>query len=143
MRRTKTTLQQIIKEEITNVLNEISFGMGHTPKSQPTHGAGVPALSVPKIVSQAIGRSIQGNPVPSDIASDPAYTADGNGLQEGEFGVRGQYIVYRSDGEFRTINAGTGEGTHKAAQALRRSDHWRENENAALPVPEDYVGVRK
>ena len=119
MHLTKSKLKQLIKEELESA-----------------------AASPAKLVSQILRRSLGSSPVPSDIASDPAYAARGYGLQEGEYNIRGQYLVYRLDGQLMTINLGAAEPQHWPLinDALRQAG-WRENESAGIPTPEDFAGA--
>ena len=124
MKLTKSRLKQIIKEELATVLHE-----AHESPS--------------RIVSQILRRSIGSAPVPPEVAADPAYAADGHGLQEGEYNIRGQYLIYRFDGQLMTLNLGDAEPRHWGlfGDALEQAG-WRENESAAIPTPEDFVGAR-
>jgi len=144
MKLTKSRLKQIIKEELATILTE-GGTLGHYsgPRAELEAEEIDLERNVAGLVSAILGRRIGPAVVPPDIASDPAYAAGGHGLQEGEYGIRGQYIVYRSEGQLKTIDTGTTGSRHWGllGDALKRAG-WRYNENAGIPTPEDFVGAR-
>ena len=120
MKLTKLKLKQIIKEEITNIVAE------KNSYESPS-----------EIATQVFGRQIGSFKVKREIASDPAYSA----LRNKEYNIRGQYLVYRSDGELKTLtfpDHHRGRHMRLIHQELEKNG-YRENENAGVPTPADYI----
>lgn len=128
MKLTKSKLEQIIKEEMEKVLYETL-----EPPSKTLSGIGVGAL-----------RGVGSAPVPSKLAAEPQNTAEGGGLKEGEYNIRGQYLVYRLNNQLMTMNLSAADDMRHwelLENALEQAG-WRYNEDAPIPVPPDYEGVR-
>jgi len=128
MKLTKSKLRQIIKEEIEKALYE--------------------ALETPSKIASELGiaalHGVGSAPVPSNLATEPTYAATGRGLKEGEYNIRGQYLVYRLNNQLMTMNlSAANEMRHwrLLGDALKQAG-WRRNENAAIPVPADYEKAR-
>ena len=116
----KQKFKQIIKEEITNIVAE-----KHSYKSPS------------EIATQVFNQRIGSFNVKPEIASDPAYSA----LRNNEYNIRGQYLVYRSDGELKTLtfpDHHRGRHMRLIHQELDKNG-YRENENAGVPTPADYI----
>ena len=123
MKLTKSKLKQIIKEEMASLLKEEFSRKGPS-----------------EIATEVFGQRIGSFSVKPDIASDPAYS----GLGDNEYNIRGQYLVYRSDGDLKTVtfpDGHTGRHMRLMHQALERNG-YRENEDAGVPTPADYSGVK-
>ena len=106
-----------------------------------------PSSSPSQIVSDITFRTASGVEFGTDYAEDPTYAPPpaGHGLGAGEYNIRGQYLIYRLDGKLRYLNldaSGIKERHYDLLHNGLKTEGWEYNENAAIPTPEDYRGVK-
>jgi len=107
-----------------------------------------PSSSPSKIVSDLTFRTAAGVEFGTDYAKDPTYapkSQGGEGLGDNEYNIRGQYLVYRLDNNLRFIDldkAGAKERHYNQLHNDLQAAGWEEKEDAAIPTPEDYRGVK-
>ena len=142
MKLTKNKLKRFIKEVMQDELDDSSF------EPSPDATAQTPQKTPSEIVGIITFRSATaGVEFGTEYAEDPTYAPEptGHGLGDGEYNIRGQYLVYRLDGKLRYLNLDTSGIKERHYDLLHNgleTEGWEENENAAIPTPEDYRGVK-
>ena len=127
MKLTKSKLKRIIKEELARFLSEALV----TP-SKLVGDHGTSAL-----------RGVSAIPVPMDIAREYPTTGE-FALENGEYNIRGQYLMYRLDNElwYMTFdNMETTQDWQNVEDALTGGG-WKRSENASVYAAADYEVIR-